>query len=155
VKSSAKSAVVRSFAKVNLTLDVLGTRADGYHAIESVMQTIGLHDTIALTVSEGGGIGCSCDMPSIPTDERNLACRAASALFESRGIAPGLDICIEKRIPAEAGLGGGSGNAAAVLRGLNHCLGLSLPEDEMCALAAQIGSDVPFFLIGGTALVSG
>ncbi len=146
---------MRSFAKVNLILDVLGTRPDGYHAIESVMQTIGLHDTISLTISEGGTIRLSCDVPSIPTDESNLAHRAASVLFESRGISPGLDIRIEKRIPAEAGLGGGSSNAAAVLRGLDRLLELRLPCEEMCALGARVGSDVPFFVVGGTAFVSG
>lgn len=150
-----KSAVVRSFAKVNLTLDVLGTRPDGYHAIESVMQTVGLHDTISLAIREGGGIRLSCDMPGIPTDERNLAYRAASMLFEAEGIAPGLELGIEKRIPVEAGLGGGSSNAAAVLRGLDRLLRLDLPAHELCALGERIGSDVPFFLVGGTVFVSG
>lgn len=152
---STKSAIVRSFAKVNLTLDVLGTRPDGYHAIESVMQTVGLHDTISLSVREDGEIRLSCDMPGIPTDESNLAWRAASVLLEAQGKAAGLDIRIEKRIPAQAGLGGGSSNAAAVLRGLDHLLGLSVSADEMCAIAARIGSDVPFFLVGGTAFVCG
>ncbi len=153
--SVRKNAIVRSFAKVNLTLDILGTRSDGYHDLESVMQTISLHDTVRLSVGEGDGIRLVCDMPGIPTDERNLAHRAASLLFAATGIAPGLDIRIEKRIPVEAGLGGGSSNAAAVLIGLDRLLGLATPVDEMCDLAAQIGSDVPFFLIGGTAFVSG
>jgi len=155
VKPGENSAVVRSFAKVNLTLDVLGTRPDGYHAIESVMQTVELHDAISLTLSEDEGIRISCDVPEIPTDERNLAHRAASLLLEAQGVSVGLDIRIEKRIPMEAGLGGGSSNSAAVLRGLSRLLGLSIPADEMCELAARIGSDVPFFLIGGTAFVSG
>lgn len=150
-----KQAVVRSFAKVNLTLDILGTRPDGYHDIESVMLNISLHDTISLSLRDGDGIRLSCDMPRIPSDERNLAHRAASLLFESRGIDSGLHIGIAKRIPIEAGLGGGSSNAAAVLRGLDRLLGLSMSVSEMCDLAARIGSDVPFFLVGGTAFVSG
>ena len=155
MNSGRKSAVVRSFAKVNLTLHVLGDRPDGYHAIESIMQTVGLCDTITLSIREGGAIRLSCDMPGIPTDESNLACRAASALFDAVGLSPGLDIRIRKRIPAQAGLGGGSSNAAAVLRGLDHLLRLSMPADEVSRLAAGVGSDVPFFLVGGTALVCG
>lgn len=148
-----KSVVVRSFAKVNLTLDVLGKRPDGYHAIESVMQTVSLHDTVSLSLGGSSGIRLTCDADGIPTDARNLAHRAASAVFEASGVSPGLEIAIEKRIPAEAGLGGGSSNAAAVLRGLGLLLELS--RDDVFGLAAQVGSDVPFFMVGGTAQVSG
>lgn len=149
------TAVARSYAKVNLTLDVLGTRADEYHAIESVMQSVSLHDTITLVLRDEPGIRITCDMPGIPTDEKNLAHKAASLLFESRGISAGLDIHIEKQIPVQAGLGGGSSNAAAVLTGLSSLLGLSMSQAELCDLAARVGSDVPFFIVGGTAFVCG
>ena len=152
--SGGKTAVVRSYAKINLSLDILGKRPDGYHAIESVMQSIGLHDTLTLTFPDpSGGIRVTCDMPGIPTDERNLAYRAAALFFERMGIPPALDINIRKRIPPEAGLGGGSSNAAAVLSVLGSRFGVqgSGPSE----LAATIGSDVPFFLIGGTAFVRG
>ena len=171
------TASVRSYAKVNLTLDVLGKRPDGYHAIESVMQSISLHDTVTLSIGGEPRIRVTCDRPHIPTGETNLAYRAASLLFESRGVAPALDIRIEKRIPPEAGLGGGSSNAAAVLRGLNRLLAEKCPKSKaqgsrlagaetwnsehgtldpgLAAFAAKVGSDVPFFLVGGTALVRG
>jgi 4-diphosphocytidyl-2-C-methyl-D-erythritol kinase len=148
-------AAVRSYAKVNLTLDVLGTRPDGYHGIESVMQTISLHDTVTLAWGGGPGIRITCDAPGIPTDESNLAYKAAALFCEHLGLEPRLEIDIAKRIPAEAGLAGGSSNAAAVLRGLNHLFGEPAGRQKVCDTAAQTGSDVPFFLVGGTALVRG
>jgi len=152
--SREKTAVVRSYAKVNLSLDVLGKRPDGYHAIESVMQTISLHDTLALTFPDGsGGVRVTCDMPGIPTGEGNLAYQAAAMFFERMEIEQALDIHIEKRIPPEAGLGGGSSNAAAVLRVLGSAF--SVQRSGLPELAAQIGSDVPFFLVGGMAFVRG
>ena len=155
--SSEKTAVVRSYAKVNLSLDVLGKRPDGYHAIESVMQTISLHDTLTITFPDGsGGIRVTCDMPGIPTDERNLAHKAAALLFERMGIEPALDIHIEKRIPPEAGLGGGSSNAAAVLSVLGSDRSpFTVHRSLLLELASQVGSDVPYFIIRGTALVRG
>ena len=155
MNSGNATAVLRSYAKVNLTLDVLGTRPDGYHAIESVMQSISLHDTITVEVGGAPGIRVECDMPGIPTDERNLAHKAAAMFFEDLCTTPKVDIRIEKRIPPEAGLGGGSSNAAAALRGLSDLLGLSVSHEELCDLAAQVGSDVPFFLTGGAAFVRG
>lgn len=171
------TASVRSYAKANLTLDVLGKRPDGYHAIESVMQSISLYDTLTLSIGGEPGIRVTCDRPEIPTGETNLAYRAASLLFESRGVAPALDVRIEKRIPPEAGLGGGSSNAAAVLRALNRLLaekcakskaqgsrladtetgnfGHGTLDPDLAGFAAKVGSDVPFFLVGGTALVRG
>lgn len=163
------TAIVHSYAKVNLTLDVLGVRPDGYHAIESVMQSVSLHDTLALTLRDEPGIRIVCDMPGIPTDEKNLAHKAASILFRRLGINPGLEIRIEKRIPVEAGLGGGSSNAAAVLRAFgsksskfgvqsSKLLGsgtLNIEPGTLNSVAAEVGSDVPFFLVGGSALVTG
>lgn len=118
------------------------------------MQSISLHDTLTLTFPDGsGGIRVTCDMPGIPTDESNLAYRAAALLFEQAGIEPALDIHIEKRIPPEAGLGGGSSNAAVVLSVLGSAF--SVQRSGLPELAAQIGSDVPYFLVGGTAFVRG
>jgi len=150
--SGGKTAVVRSYAKINLSLDIQGVRPDGYHAIESVMQSISLHDALTLTFGEPG-IRVTCDMPEIPTDERNLAYQAAAMFFERMEIEPALDIHIEKRIPPEAGLGGGSSNAAAVLSVLGSAFGVQ--GSGLSEPAAEIGSDVPFFLIGGTAFVRG
>jgi 4-diphosphocytidyl-2-C-methyl-D-erythritol kinase len=163
VNSGKKRAVVRAYAKVNLTLDVLGKRSDGFHDIESVMQTISLHDTITLSVGGERGIRMTCDMPEIPTGESNLAYKAVSLFFEKQGVSTGLDIRIEKCIPPEAGFGGGSSDAAAVLRGLSWLLKREgVPKAfgtaellKLMDLAAQVGSDVPFFLVGGTALVRG
>ena len=156
MNSGDSTIIVHSYAKVNLTLNVLGGRPDGYHAIESVMQSISLHDTLTLRLGNEPCIRISCDMPGIPTDERNLAYKAASLFFDRLGIAPALDIRIEKRIPPEAGLGGGSSNAAAVLRALgSERSASSVQRSALLAMAGQIGSDVPFFLVGGTALVRG
>ncbi len=155
MNSSPLRSTVRSYAKINFTLDVLGKRDDGYHAIESVMQSISLHDRILLRAGNEPGIHITCNSIRIPTDERNLAYKAAAFLFEAAGIAPCLDIHVEKRIPVQAGLGGGSSNAAAVLRGLNRLMNLSMNTEELCQLAIKIGSDVPFFLFAGTALAEG
>ena len=141
---------------MNLTLDVLGIRPDGFHDIESVIQSIGLHDTVTVSVGGEPGIRVTCDMPGIPTDERNLAHKAAALFFEKTGTAPSVDIHIEKRIPPEAGLGGGSSNAAAVLRALgSERSAFSVQRSALSGMAAQIGSDVPFLLVGGTAVILG
>jgi 4-diphosphocytidyl-2-C-methyl-D-erythritol kinase len=155
VNSNFVTAIVRSYAKVNLTLDVLDRRADGYHAVESIMQSISLHDTISVRRRNGSGIRVTCDMPGIPADMRNLAHKAAHLLLANKGIEVGLDIHIGKRIPIKAGLGGGSSNAAAVLSCLNEYLGLDMSLEALIDLGAQVGSDVPFFMVGGTAFVCG
>jgi len=148
---------LNSYAKINLSLAVLGRRHDGFHDIESIMQSISLNDTITLSLDEDeeSEIRISCNDPAIPTDERNLVWKAATLLFQCWGISPGLDINIEKRIPSEAGLGGGSSNAATVLCGLNNLMKISVDDYRLFDLATEIGSDVPFFLTGGTALVHG
>jgi 4-diphosphocytidyl-2-C-methyl-D-erythritol kinase len=144
-------------AKLNLTLEVLGKREDGYHEIRSVMQTIDVYDR--LTLSPGASIGLFVSGPEaagVPEDPtRDLAYRAAVALRDATGRTDlGARIELEKRIPAGAGLGGGSSDAAAVLRGLNRLWELGL-DDRLPEIAASLGSDVAFFLKGGTALVSG
>lgn len=140
-------------AKINLTLDVLGKRADGYHEIETVMQTVALGDTIQLT--EAMHTEVESDHPQMPLGKTNLAVRAAELLCHKTGIAKGVRIRITKRIPIAAGLAGGSTDAAAVLRGLNKLWGLELPTEIMLEMAAHLGSDVAFCLRGGTALGKG
>lgn len=145
-----------AFAKLNLTLDVLGKREDGYHDIKSVMQTISLRDDIEIDVGTGKPWRILCDKDHIPTDERNLAWKAAKLYCDTIGKDPnGLEIRIVKRIPVEAGLGGGSADAAAVLRALNRHYGSPLSLPALAELGAQIGSDVPFCVLCGTAVVEG
>jgi 4-diphosphocytidyl-2-C-methyl-D-erythritol kinase len=143
---------LRAHAKVNLTLDVLGKRDDGYHEIASVVQTIGLHDTLRLESADR--ITLDCDRPELASPD-NLAFRAAAMLKEQTGYGQGAHIHIRKGIPVSAGLGGGSSDAATALVGLNRLWGLGLATEELLPLAARLGSDVPFFLCGGTAMVHG
>ncbi len=137
-------------AKLNLHLEVLGRRADGFHALESIFQTIALHDVVELRLRSAPGIALTCDDASLPVDQGNLAWRAAAA-FLGRAPASGVAIALAKRIPHGAGLGGGSSDAAAVLRGLARLLPGLWSADGLAGLAAALGSDVPFFLIGGSA----
>lgn len=145
-----------AFAKLNLTLDVLGKREDGYHDIKSVMQTISIRDDVELDVGTGKPWTLACTNPDIPTDESNLAWKAAEVYCEAMGFDPqGLAIRITKRIPTQAGLGGGSADGAAVLRALNRHYGHPLSIMALAELGARVGSDVPFCTLGGTALVEG
>ncbi len=143
---------LEAHAKLNLTLEVLGVRHDGYHNLVSVLQTIDLHDEIELEQSDG--ISLDCDVPELAGDD-NLVVKAAHALREVAGTSDGVHITLQKRIPAAGGLGGGSADAAAVLKGLNRLWGAGLDARELASLALTIGSDVPFLLQGGTALVQG
>ncbi|ASN03745.1 4-(cytidine 5'-diphospho)-2-C-methyl-D-erythritol kinase [Virgibacillus necropolis] len=142
-------------AKITLSLDVLGKREDGYHDVEMVMTTVDLSDRVALTSLEVDHIAVSADNQYVPNDERNLAFKAAHALKNKYHITQGVRIDIEKNIPVSAGLGGGSSDAAAVLRGLNKLWGLDIPLSELADLGASIGSDVPFCVYGSTALAKG
>lgn len=145
-----------AFAKINLTLDVLGKREDGYHDIQSVMQTISMRDDIEIDIGTGATWCLKCTDERIPTDERNLAWKAAKVFFEATKKDPnGLEIRITKRIPTEAGLGGGSADAAAVLRALNRHYDSPFSILALAELGAQIGSDVPFCTLCGTAMVEG
>ena len=145
-----------AFAKINLTLDVLGKREDGYHDLKSIMQTVSIRDDIEIDLDTGSEWSLICDKEDIPVDERNLAWKAAKVYFERIGKDPnGLEIRITKRIPTEAGLGGGSADAAAVLRALNRHYGDPLSIGALAELGASIGSDVPFCTICGTAMVEG
>lgn len=145
-----------AFAKLNLTLDVLNRREDGYHELRSIMQAITIRDDIELLLDTGKPWCLQCDREGIPTDERNLAWRAARVFFDELGDEPdGLEIRITKRIPSQAGLGGGSADAAAVLRALNRSRGYPLSVLALSELGARVGSDVPFCVLCGTALAEG
>ncbi len=145
-----------AFAKINLTLDVLDKRADGYHDIQSVMQTISIRDDVEIDVDTDMAWSLSCDQDGVPTDERNLAWKAAKVFYENTKFeTTGIAIRITKRIPMEAGLGGGSADAAAVLRALNRHYGEPLSILALAELGALVGSDVPFCTLCGTAMVEG
>lgn len=145
---------IKSYAKINLTLDVLRRRADGYHEVKMIMQTVGLHDEVRVSKREQG-IELHTDLSYIPTDERNLAFRAAQLFFEKTGIAGGAHIILKKNIPVAAGLAGGSGNAAAVLRALNRLYRAEMTTDELAEIGVEIGADVPYCIVGGTMLAEG
>ncbi len=145
-----------AYAKLNLTLDVLGKREDGYHDLQSVMQTISIRDDIEIDIGTGKPWNLLCSDESIPTDERNLAWKAAKVYCDTMKKDPeGLEIRILKRIPSGAGMGGGSADAAAVLRALNRHYGEPLSIMALAELGAQVGSDVPFCTLCGTAMVEG
>lgn len=145
-----------AFAKLNLTLDVLGKRSDGYHDLKSVMQTISIRDDVQIDLGTGQPWKLTCTMEGVPTDERNLAWKAAKVFFDTTGKDPdGLTIHITKRIPVEAGMGGGSADAAAVLRALNRHYDNPFSILALAELGAQVGSDVPFCTLCGTAMVEG
>ena len=145
-----------AFAKINLTLDVLGKREDGYHDLKSVMQTISVRDDIEIDIDTGKPWCLRCDKEGIPCDEGNLAWKAAKVYFDTIGKDPnGLEIRITKRIPSEAGMGGGSADAAAVLRALNRHYDYPLSVAALAELGGLVGSDVPFCVLGGTAMAEG
>ncbi len=191
--------IERAYAKINLTLDITGKRPDGYHELRSVMQTIGLYDTVEIKKAESGislsvvfDEGEERGFSQVPTDERNIAYRAAKVLLEDANLRKfggaeafsrlndessesisrrsdegeagdkknpvelaGVEIKLTKRIPAAAGLAGGSTDAAAVLRGINSLYGLGFTTEQLCEIGAKLGADVPFCIVGGTALCEG
>lgn len=141
-----------AYAKINLTLDITGRRPDGYHDIETIMQTVNLYDTVTVCKSEFLTVECN---DTELCGENNLAYIAAKRFFEATGINGGAQIIIDKNIPKAAGLGGGSSDAAAVLRALKRLYGVKLSKKELIDIAAKIGADVPFFVRGGTKLCKG
>ena len=142
-------------AKINVTLRVTGIRADGFHELESLVALIGLCDTISVKGRDDERIVVTCDVPGIPTDESNLVWRAADALARASGVRRGVELHIAKRIPAGAGLGGGSSNAATTLMLLNEGWGLGLADDELARIGADVGSDVPLFFHGPVCVMRG
>ena len=147
--------VVTCPAKLNLFLEVVGRREDGYHEIDTVMQAVDLCDELVIEPRADGLVVLECDDPELPTDEGNLVVRAALALREATGCRAGASVRLTKRVPAQAGLGGGSSDAAGALVGLNTLWGLGLGVEELVPVAAAVGSDVAFFLWGGTARCRG
>lgn len=142
-----------SFAKINLGLRVIGKRTDGYHDIETIFQTISLADYI--TFEKADDISLKCSDRSIPVDDKNLIIKAAKLLADRFSIDQGASIFLEKNIPSPGGLGGGSSNAAMTLLGLRHLWGMDVEQDDLVSIAAELGSDVPYFLTGGTSLGTG
>lgn len=146
---------VKAPAKINLTLDVLSKRADGYHEVEMVMTTVDLADRVGLEPRQGKDIVIHSTNNFVPDDQRNLAYQAAKLLQDTYGINEGVSITIDKQIPIAAGLAGGSSDAAATLKGLNELWKLNLSLDRIAELGAKIGSDVPYCVYGGTAIARG
>lgn len=147
---------IKALAKLNLTLDVLGCREDGYHDMKMVMQSITLADTLTISPGTGPSIRVSTNLDFLPDGDKNLAAIAARAFWDAREEAPRpLDIAIEKRIPVCAGMAGGSSDAAAVLRGLNEQEGCPFTTMELAKVGEAVGSDVPYCVLGGTALAEG
>lgn len=151
-----EKAVLKAYAKLNLALDITGRRGDGYHFMRMVMQAVALHDLVAVERAGTADIFIACDDPDVPCDERNFCHKAARHFFAAAGFpAHGVRITIQKRIPMEAGLAGGSTDAAAVLVGLNRLFGAGLSAAELCEIGVKAGADVPFCIVGGTALCEG
>lgn len=140
-------------AKLNLTLDITGVRADGYHTVDMLMQAVSLYERV--TVRKSAGLTLALPGSAVPANEHNTAYKAAVAFFQQTGLLVGAYITVEKRVPVRAGMAGGSADAAAVLVGLNALYGARLSEVELCAIGAQVGADVPFCVAGGTARVTG
>ena len=147
-------AITRSFAKINLTLDVLGKRDNGYHDIETILQTVSLFDLIIVD-KVPSGIHLSTNLKYLPVNEKNIADKAANAFFNYTGIRSGAKIMIHKNIPVAAGLAGGSGNCAAVLCALNKLYSANLSNEQLCEIGATLGADVPYCINGKTQLASG
>ena len=147
---------VNAPAKVNLAVDVMGRRPDGYHSVSLVLQAISIYDTVTITSNESEEITITCSDGNIPCDKRNIAYKAAERFFHSTGIKnTGVNIHIEKVSPSQAGLGGGSSDGAAVIMGLNAMFNTHLKDKEMEEICSYIGADVPFFINGGTQLATG
>ena len=146
---------LESPAKVNLRLEILRKREDGYHEIRTIFQKISLHDTLHFSLKRRRGIRITADHPGLPTGERNLVYQAVRSILERSDYEGGVDVVIEKRIPLGAGLGGGSSNAATTLKAVNQLLKMNLNRKELKEAGAKIGADVPFFLFEGSAIGSG
>ena len=150
---SGARAMARSYAKINLTLDVLNKRSDGYHDVEMIMQTVSLYDLIIIDKIDEG-IEITTNLKFLPVNENNIAYKAARDFFNYTGLSGGCKIMIYKNIPVAAGLAGGSGNAAAVLCALNRLYNANLSLDELKEIGVKLGADVPYCITGGTALAT-
>lgn len=145
---------LNAYAKINLSLDVVGRLANGYHEVRMIMQTVGIHDTLTFEKTEGE-IVLSSDAGELPLGEDNLIYKAAKLVRETYGISGGVKVHLEKRIPVAAGMAGGSTDAAATLKAMNLLYDLRLSEEDLCGLGVKLGADVPYCIMGGTALSEG
>jgi 4-diphosphocytidyl-2-C-methyl-D-erythritol kinase len=146
---------LRAFAKINMGLDILRKREDGYHEVRMIMQTIQMYDVLEMKKVKKPGISLSVNYPYIPSDERNLVYKAAKLLMDEFQVKEGVDIRLEKFIPVAAGMAGGSSDAAAAMVGINHLFKLGLSEKDLMDRAVNIGADVPYCIMRGTALAEG
>lgn len=150
-----KEISVKALAKINLGLDVVRKRADGYHEVRMIMQTIHLFDRLEITRNQSGRITMSANLPFLPTNENNLVYKAAALLKEEFQIKDGIDVKLHKHIPVAAGMAGGSTDAAAVLYGMNRIFGLGLSREQLMKRGVKLGADVPYCVMRGTALAEG
>jgi 4-diphosphocytidyl-2-C-methyl-D-erythritol kinase len=146
---------LESTAKVNLRIEILKKREDGYHEIETILQKISLHDTLHFSIKKGKGVTITTDHPSLPAGKENLVYKAVQSMLKVSGYKGGVHIQIEKRIPLGAGLGGGSSNAATTLKALNQLLDLGVSKKRLMEMGLEVGADVPFFFLEGAAMGSG
>lgn len=147
---------IKAPAKINLSLDITGHREDGYHLMKMVMQTVNLYDYIQIMQTQSGEITLSCNFSELPVNQDNIAYKVAKAFFEQTGIShEGIHIALEKNIPFGAGLGGGSADGAGVLVGLNTLYHKPLSQERLLAIGQSVGADIPFCIVGATALVEG
>ncbi len=146
---------LRALAKINLGLDIIGKREDGYHEVRMIMQTIQMYDVLDIRKTKRPGISLSTNLPYIPTDERNLVYKAAKLLMDEFQLKEGLNIKLAKSIPVAAGMAGGSSDAAAAFVGVNRIFNLGLSEEELMERAVKVGADVPYCIMRGTALAEG
>ena len=146
---------IKAYAKINLTLDVTGKLPDGYHTIESVMQSVSLCDDVEIEKNDTGKVTTETNIPYLPVNEKNTVWKAANSFFKHTGIKDGIHIKVMKNIPDRAGMGGGSADAAAVLHGMNRIYGEMLSEQKLCEIGEEVGADVPFCVAGGTCLCAG
>ncbi len=145
----------KAYAKINLGLDVTGRREDGYHIVRMIMQNVDLYDTLTFEDTDEGAITLTASSDKIPTDDSNLICKVANQLKEKYNVQKGVRIHLEKRIPIAAGMAGGSTDGAAAYLDLNQLWGLNLDKKALCELAVKLGADIPYCIIGGTALAEG
>lgn len=155
MKDSVDKIIKEAYAKINLGLDVLRRREDGYHEVKMIMQTVDIHDTLTFVKREEPGIVLAVDDQELSIDSDNLIYRAAKLLLEKAGVTQGVEISLQKRIPIAAGMAGGSSDAAATLSGLNELFSLGYSLEELQALGVTLGADIPYCLMGGTALSEG
>ena len=146
--------ICKAYAKLNLTLDITGVRSDGYHLMDMLMTTVSLYDILTVETTPEG-ITASCDDPTLPTDMSNIVCKSAKAFFDATKVSGGCHIHLQKRIPMQAGMGGGSSDGAAVLMALNELYQTGLTRPQLCEIGVKVGADIPFIIMGGAARVRG